>query len=117
MHDLGTLGGRSSLALGTSDVGVIVGVSETGAVHPVYGPVQHGFVVDQGGVMHDLAALPPDFLESREAKLMEVEAAVSRLERAVGELSRTIAAIDTRTTKTEEALTRLDELVGRPSTG
>ena len=56
MSDLGTLGGPTSVALGLNDAGVVVGFSETGVIHPLFGPIVHAFRWEDG-VMEDLGPL------------------------------------------------------------
>lgn len=53
MHDLGTLGGASSIATSINDAGTIVGYSDTADGHP------HGFVWEDG-VMLDIGTLGGD---------------------------------------------------------
>ena len=57
MHDLGTLGGANSFALGLNAAGAVVGSADTDVVHPDFGPISHGFLVDLKGRMHDVGTL------------------------------------------------------------
>jgi hypothetical protein len=63
------------------------------------------------------AFVPPEFLESHEAKLVDVQIAVGRIEQAVDELSRTVATIDAQTKENHANLTTLWEFVGRLPNG